>query len=112
VVNSILWGNGTDLEMDASSIITITYSDVHSAIGTVVWPSGGNINADPLFRSPPSGNYRLSQDSPCVDTGTPTNAPDDDIWGIYRPHGDGYDLGAHEFFEYFSCYIPVLLRLH
>ena len=51
------------------------------------------------------------ENSPCVDTGTPVGAPDEDIWGIYRPHGNGYDQGAHEFFEFFSCYLPLILQL-
>jgi hypothetical protein len=52
----------------------------------------------------------LLVESPCVDTGTAEGAPDEDIWGIYRPHDEGYDMGAHEFFEHFSCYLPSLLR--
>ena len=107
VVNSIVWGNGTALELDALSAITVTYSDVEGS-----WPGEGNINADPLFRAPQSGIYRLLEDSPCVDTGTPLGAPDEDIWGIYRPHREGYDRGAHEFFEFFSFYLPLALQAH
>ena len=112
--NSILWDNETDLERDALSTITVTYSNLYTCTttGTIIWPGEGNINIDPLFRAPQNGDYRLLQDSPCVDIGTPINAPDEDIRGIYRPHGDGYDLGAHEFFEYFSNYLPVVLRSH
>ena len=112
VVNSIVWGNETDLEMDPLSTVTVTYSDIYSVTGTVVFPGGGNIIADPLFRNPQNGDYRLLEDSLCVDAGTPLGAPDEDIQGVYRPHGDGYDLGAHEFFEHFSCYLPLTLRLH
>ncbi len=114
VVNSILWNNATDLELDTLSTVTVTYSDLYTytSAGTAVWPGEGNINADPLFRAPQSGDYRLKENSPCVDTGTPTGAPDEDIWGVYRPHGDGYDRGAHEFFEFFSCYLPLISRLY
>ncbi len=112
VVNSIVWGNETDMIRDALSAITITYSNLYTytITGTVILPGVGNINADPLFRAPQNGDYRLRQDSPCVDTGTSVDAPDEDIWGIYRPHGDGHDMGAHEFFEYFACYLPVVIR--
>jgi hypothetical protein len=112
VVNSIVWGNGTEVELDALSAITVTYSDVYSATGSAVWPGEGNISADPLFRTPQYGNYWLQEHSPCVDTGTPVGAPDEDIDGIYRPHGEGYDRGAHEFFQYFSVYLPATLRLY
>ncbi|MCP4542399.1 MAG: hypothetical protein GY832_35195 [Chloroflexi bacterium] len=112
VVNSILWGNETDLDLNALSTVTVTYSNLYTytATGTTIWPGEGNINTNPLFRAPQNGRYRLMENSPCVDTGTPVGAPDDDMWGIYRPHGDGYDRGAHEFFEYFDCYLPLLLR--
>jgi len=123
LVNTILWGNGTNLSLDALSVVTVTYSDVglngrlvqsqklnQSGVGNDVWPGEGNINVDPLFRAPESGICRLREDSPCVDTGTSAGAPDVDLRGVYRPHGAGYDRGAHEFFEYFSCYLPLLLR--
>ena len=109
-VNSIVWGNATDLELDALSAVTITHSDVHSATGSAVWPGDGNIGADPLFRTPQNGDYRLREHSPCVDTGTPIGVPDKDINGISRPRGEGYDMGAYEFFEYFSLYLPIVLR--
>lgn len=112
VVNSIIWGNEVDLEADALSAVSVTYSNLYTAtqLGTAIWPGEGNINADPLFRNPESGIYRLREESPCVDTGTSVGAPDEDLRGIYRPHGAGYDRGAHEFFEFYSCYLPMVLR--
>jgi parallel beta-helix repeat protein len=107
VVNSIVWGNGSALNLDALSTVTVTYSDVEGG-----WPGEGNIDDDPLFRVPQGGIYRLLADSPCVDTATPVGAPDVDILGVYRPHGEGYDRGAHEFFEFFSCYLPLTMRSH
>ena len=54
--------------------------------------------------------FRLLEDSPCVDTATPGDAADVDLRGVHRPQGDGYDRGAHEFFEFFSCYLPLTMR--
>ncbi len=106
IVNSILWGHSiAALELDGISTATVTYSDVEGG-----WPGAGNINADPLFRGPQSGNYRLREESPCVDSGTPEGAPDVDIRGVYRPHGEGYERGAHEFFEFFSSYLPLTTK--
>ncbi|MFQ6100381.1 MAG: CotH kinase family protein [Anaerolineae bacterium] len=109
VVNTILWGNDIEIELDLEhgAAITVTYSDVEGS-----WPGEGNIDADPLFRTPQNRNYRLMEDSPCVDTGTPVGAPGEDLRNVYRPHGAGYDRGAHEFFEFFSCYLPLILRSH
>jgi len=110
VVNAILWGNETNLKLDEDSSVAVTYSDVGLESG--VWPGEGNINADPRFRAAASGVFRLLEDSPCVDTATPVGAPDVDIRGVYRPHGNGYDRGAHEFFEFFSGYLPLAMQSH
>jgi hypothetical protein len=105
VVNTILWGNQTNLAMDALSTVTVTYSDVGMVAG--VWPGEGNINVDPLFLNMANDIYRLDEESPCVDTGTPVGAPDEDIWGLPRPQGEGYDRGAHEYFDFFTCFLPM-----
>jgi hypothetical protein len=44
-----------------------------------------------------NGDYHLTADSPCIDTGTSEGAPSDDIDGDTRPQGQGYDMGADEF---------------
>jgi hypothetical protein len=107
LVNTISWGNETNLAMDTLSTVTITYSDIGGSTG--VWPGEGNINTDPLFRDAQSHVYRLFEDSPCVDTGTPDGAPDEDILGFARPQGGGYDRGAHEYLSP-SCFLPVATR--
>jgi hypothetical protein len=67
LVNSILWNNSSpvflfDEEMMASP--TITYSNIQGS-----WDGEGNIDADPLFCDPDSGDYSLAENSPCVGTG-------------------------------------------
>ncbi|MEE8390793.1 MAG: right-handed parallel beta-helix repeat-containing protein, partial [Anaerolineae bacterium] len=99
VINNILWGNRSGLDMDALSTVTVIHSNIEMDTG--VWPGEGNINADPLFRAPQSGDYQLQRESPCVDAGTKTDAPDEDIEGVCRPHGAGYDMGAFEFWNDF-----------
>jgi hypothetical protein len=113
VVNTVLWGNRVDLALDALSTITVTYSDLGAVAGLSpgsAWIGEGNINADPLFRDPVGGNYRLEETSPCVDTGTAEGAPAEDIHRVYRPHGAGYDRGAYEYFEFYRCHLPLVLR--
>ena len=109
LVNCVVWGNGTDLELRDGSVVTITYSDISSDAGGI-WPGEGNINADPLFLAPQNHIYQLSEDSPCVDTGTPMSAPGEDIWGISRPHGERCDRGGYEFFQFFSYHLPLITR--
>jgi len=74
--------------------------------------SGGNIDADPLFVAPGSGDYHLGTGSPCIDAADNTAVPEDittDIDGDSRfvddpdtedtGHGDPpiVDMGADEY---------------
>ncbi len=106
LINAILWGNGTALSATASSAVTVTYSTVNGG-----WPGEGNGEADPLFRAPIRRDYRLTANSPSVDAGTPIGAPPDDLDGVPRPQGAGYDQGAYEYRD-FPVYLPLVLRNH
>ncbi|MEW6606757.1 MAG: right-handed parallel beta-helix repeat-containing protein [bacterium] len=100
VVNSILWDdNPKEIHLEMGSSIDITYSDIEGG-----WAGEGNIDADPLFVG--SGDYHLTADSPCIDTGTSTGAPPDDIDGDTRPQGAGYDMGSDEYVEEIQLPVP------
>ncbi len=51
----------------------------------------GNIDADPEFVDAENGDYRLLEDSPCIDAGSPENPPD--------PDGTRSDLGKWYFHQ-------------
>jgi len=56
------------------------------------------IKADPLFIDLINQDFRLSKNSPAIDSGFPHSHPyDKDKNGIIRPIGNGFDLGALEF---------------
>ncbi|MDO5319222.1 MAG: carboxypeptidase regulatory-like domain-containing protein [bacterium] len=70
----------------------------------------GNIYADPKFLDPDNGDFRIAADSPCIDAGDGTVAPEVDYWGQPRmdakgkkatgvPNADGVcpDIGIYEF---------------
>ena len=66
ITNCILW-NDTPQEVYISEADPIiTYSDVEGG-----WEGKGNINSDPLFEDPESGDYSLLPSSPCIDAGDP-----------------------------------------
>lgn len=60
----------------------------------------GNIDSDPLFIETGEYPYMLSDDSPCVNTGTEDttglNLPEFDLIGNYRIYGGRIDMGAYE----------------
>lgn len=91
ILNTILWGNGTEeIDDDGSSSISVTYSDVQGG-----WPGTGNINADPAFTS----DYHLNNSSPCIGKGIMTpGVPTQDFEGDPRPNpaGSQPDIGADE----------------
>jgi parallel beta-helix repeat protein len=92
IKNSIIWNNSYST---SGSISSVTYSNVQTS--TTPYPGTGNINEDPLFRDPLNGDFRLLTGSPCIDTGTASGAPVEDIEGTIRPQGSGYDMGAYEY---------------
>lgn len=93
--NCILWDN-TQQEMSAiiysGAPPLLEYCNVKGG-----WNGTGNINANPLFVNAAARNYRLQFGSPCIDAASATYAPDDDIRGVARPVGAGYDIGAYEY---------------
>ncbi|MGA1841969.1 MAG: choice-of-anchor Q domain-containing protein [bacterium] len=103
ITNCIFWGDSPDeLAFDYSSTDWryVRYSDID---GGYSGPGYNNINANPRFVDGPI-DVRLSSDSPCIDTGTNSDAPDEDIDSYSRPidgNGDGTvrcDMGAYEFY--------------
>jgi len=102
MTNSIVWGDtaeaGIEIYLDASSSLSVTYTDVRGG-----WDGVGNIDVDPLFVPGAVADHYLSQfaagqslQSPCVnagDMGSPV------IEGTTRTDGvaDSWpvDLGAH-----------------
>jgi parallel beta-helix repeat protein len=112
ISNSILWGNdapdGKEIWIGIStapSTVTISYSDVEGGQALVYigpncslnWGSG-MIDTAPQFADPSNGDFHLTWDSPCKDTGDNTSVTelydfenDPRIW-------DGtVDMGADEF---------------
>ena len=91
VINSIIWDNTpTAVSLFGSGDIDITYSDIDGG-----WDGEGNIDDDPLFTDANSGDYTISEGSPCKDAGTADTDGDgeDDITDY---NGSAPDMGAFE----------------
>ncbi len=101
VTNCILWGDsaairGAEIDNDNYPSPPCTPLITHSCVQGG-YEGEGNIADGPLFVDAANGDYSLQSGSPCIDTGTPDEAPDTDILGVARPQGSGYDMGAYEY---------------
>jgi hypothetical protein len=107
VTNSILWGNTAAVADNEifndipPATVTVSYSDIAGG-----YPGTQNIDADPQFIDPESGDLHLSHNSPCIDAGNNTAVPGvvtTDLDGLNRKtDGDcdstvTVDMGVHEF---------------
>jgi len=81
----------------------VTYCDVQDG-----YPGMGNIDQLPQFVDP-EGDYHLTSQSPCIDSGTLEGAPADDMDGQARPNPDSglVDIGADEFYGPFMIWPQV-----
>ncbi|MFH1710589.1 MAG: choice-of-anchor Q domain-containing protein [bacterium] len=96
-VNSIFWGSNNPFEGGRGEL---KYCDVQG--GFRILGLKECISANPMFRDAPRGDFHLTVDSPCIDTGTSEGAPENDIEGRSRPYPSNskgllYDMGAYEF---------------
>ena len=104
--NTVIWGNtavvsGDDIFLDRDKSVTVlntSYSDIGEVeANTVSYAAGpGDIDSEPVFVNPAAGDYNLDSDSPCRDSGSSAGVPDHDLFGVSRPQGAGYDMGAEE----------------
>ncbi|GAB4273433.1 MAG: hypothetical protein Kow0092_28770 [Deferrisomatales bacterium] len=96
VKNNIFTGNGFGIAAShGAAAPKISYNDVwgngddyNSQSGGVAAPGPGDISADPMFADAGSGDYHLSEGSPCIDAGDPNPAYDD-------LDGTRNDMGAY-----------------
>ena len=86
--NSILWANSSTSNAqiyDESNSSQVQYSDIQFG-----YPGLGNIDADPLFVNAANGNFHLTANSPCIDSGDQT---------LYDPDCTISDMGAYFYFH-------------
>ncbi|HBC46960.1 MAG TPA: hypothetical protein DEO84_07010 [candidate division Zixibacteria bacterium] len=94
--NCIFWGNTTDSTSQVDPDINYTFCDIEGGqLGL------GNINSDPLFRNPESGDFHLMStacgdpaNSPCIDAGNlwMSDSTLNCLWGLGESRSD---MGAY-----------------
>lgn len=114
--NSVLWNNIAEGTGDALATsggqVQVSFSDVEGGLPPVVEDGGNNLNEDPQFLDPGSGDFRISSCSPLRNAGDNTALPTDwvdldadtnqseplpiDWAGNERVFDDQVDIGALE----------------
>jgi len=108
VVNCIVRDGGDEIHNDDGSVINATFSNLQQAGARVTFPGEGNINVDPHFADPDSGDYHLKSQagrwhsdtqswildettSPCIDAGDAAMA----LGPEPAPNGGVINMGAY-----------------
>ena len=83
-----------------STGVVIDHNLVFGTSDTTITGAGDIVGYDPLFINGSSDaanpNFMLRPGSPAIDSGSPDHAAAQDLTGISRPQGKGYDIGAYE----------------
>lgn len=98
IANTILYANSAAAINSTSSVI-ISHSLVQGeVIGSITYLEGNIIDGDPLFVDGLNGDFQLTDESPCINTGDNdvANLPDYDIAGNLRIFETTIDMGAYE----------------
>ncbi|NEX17949.1 MAG: hypothetical protein C1943_15355 [Halochromatium sp.] len=110
ILNSVLWGNTAENAGNEIANVSSTIGFAHSLVaggldganillddGGSIADGGGNLDGDPLFVNPTSGDLRIATDSPAVDSGDSTAIGLlRDVAAHPRNVGAAVDMGAHE----------------
>ena len=108
VVNCIVRDGGDEIYNDDRSVINATFSNIQQAGARTTFPGEGNINADPYFANPDSGDFHLKSEagrwhsdtqswirdettSPCIDAGDAAMA----LGAEPAPNGGVINMGAY-----------------
>ncbi len=104
--NCILYDNGENpikLNNNGWGLLSAEYSLIEGGINAILFDDQDqfhlwdeNIDEHPLFANPDEGDYHLTEDSPCIDTGDP-DSPED-------PDGTRADMGAFCYNQNFPPY--------
>ena len=108
VVNCIFRDGGDEIYNGDGSVTNVIFSNVQDSADRGPFPGAGNIDADPHFADPDSGNYHLMSEagrwdidtqswildettSPCIDSGDATMA----LGAEPAPNGGVINMGAY-----------------
>jgi hypothetical protein len=100
VFNSILWGNAEeDISIRRNIVFNVDHTDLDRVLaefGARCNLGAGNLDANPAFTAPGSGNFHLKSSSPLINKGINKGVPQIDFEGEKRVKGAAPDIGPDE----------------
>ena len=120
IINSVVWGNGTDENNNMSGTVACSYSAVEGGAENgehVINLNSANSGSAsevyyPWFVSPDNGDFRLHHRSCLINAGTNlNNLPTTDLSNLSRVYDDTVDIGCYEFHGEAYCATPVSLTV-
>ncbi len=102
IMNNVFFKPGRNVYLDSISRqgLNMDYNAYYSTgSGSCATTAGthGLCEQNPQFVNAAIEDFHLQSSSPLIDAGATLNGVADDIDGIARPRGAGYDIGAYEF---------------
>jgi hypothetical protein len=85
--------SGDILYLATRALGPMALGSITAVNGLTTPPARANLFSDPLI----DATWHLLPDSPCVDQGSPDEAPRADFEGEARPRGAGFDIGPDEY---------------
>ncbi|MFH1959366.1 MAG: Ig-like domain-containing protein [Patescibacteria group bacterium] len=106
--NNMLVNNLLGMNKD-SALISVSgnyYLSFNNTYGDNNFNGANKVVLDPLFIDASNGDFHLQKTSPAIGAGTDLSGSGvtTDIFGVARPQGSGYDIGAYEYYD-----IPITL---
>jgi hypothetical protein len=96
IINNIMVASNGNRINAGSNSINVVYDYNIYFNGTPTFKGENDIVEDPKFVDSAKADFRLQSDSPAVDSGLASVAPDKDFYEVLRPQGSGIDRGAIE----------------
>jgi hypothetical protein len=99
IKNNIFYNFGAAYWAEEGSTLDARSNLLYREDGTIDPSAFPNdlVNIDPKFVNPQAGDFRLQADSPAIDSGISLLGFSNDILGVTRPQGRGWDIGAYEY---------------
>ncbi len=131
MIHNTLMNNGTGIKIGGNMTATLVNNIVAShTVGIEITDPSGNVfadhtlfwgntddgirgtnpvDSDPVFVDPGANDFHIDAAAGAIDSGVDAGVITD-FDGNFRPKGNGYDIGAYEFYPQWDVFLPFVVR--